>query len=385
MSPEQAQGEPLDPRSDIYALGVVLFELFTGTLPFTADNFAAMLYKKVYEPLQLDSPAAARLPAALTPVIKKALAPVAVDRYPSTRELRAALLEARAQTGADQPDASTTIATKVQNLQDAALVVASPASPDAITSSSARRRWLMTGMTVAAVVLIAIIVRTALPFFQPTSDPIRASTVSTSTPPTASVRSNDSPQAASSAAVPSNETDRSKAAQTILPSTISANPSEREMNLCDDGDAAACVALARAAEATRDFDRAADLYLKACNGRAAAGCTAFGVLYNRGLGVTRDAMQAAMYYERGCALGDMAGCNNLGTVYQFGSIGFRDPAKAAGLYERACSTGHVDGCANLGLLLLDSPGLAPEEQQRARQLLERACAAGIARACGKIR
>ena len=107
MSPEQAQGEPLDPRSDIYALGVVLFELFTGILPFTADNFAAMLYKKVHEPLQLDSPAAARLPAPLKPIIKKALAPAAVDRYPSTRELRAALLEARAQTSADQPDAST--------------------------------------------------------------------------------------------------------------------------------------------------------------------------------------------------------------------------------------------------------------------------------------
>ena len=92
-----------------------------------------------------------------------------------------------------------------------------------------------------------------------------------------------------------------------------------------------------------------------------------------------------MYYERGCALGDMAGCNNLGTVYQFGSIGFRDPAKAAGLYERACSSGHMDGCANLGLLFLDSPGVAPEEKERARQLLQKACAAGIARACGKVR
>ena len=152
MSPEQAQGEPLDPRSDIYALGVVLFELFTGILPFTADNFAAMLYKKVHEPLQLDSRAAARLPAPLTSIIKKALAPAAVDRYPSTRELRAALLEARAQTSADQPDASTTtIAAKVQNLRDAAPVAASPASPDAIISSS-RRRWLMTGVTIAAVV-----------------------------------------------------------------------------------------------------------------------------------------------------------------------------------------------------------------------------------------
>ena len=125
--------------------------------------------------------------------------------------------------------------------------------------------------------------------------------------------------------------------------------------------------------------------VKACNGRAAAGCTGLGVLYNRGFGVTRDAAQAALYYERGCTLGDMSGCNNLGTVYEFGSIGFRDPAKAAGLYERACSNAHMDGCANLGLLLLGTPGAAPQEKARARELLEKACAAGIARACGKVR
>ena len=65
MSPEQAQGEPLDPRSDIYAMGVILFELFTGVLPFDASNFAAMVYKKVHEPLQLDTGPAAT-PSRLT-------------------------------------------------------------------------------------------------------------------------------------------------------------------------------------------------------------------------------------------------------------------------------------------------------------------------------
>lgn len=148
---------------------------------------------------------------------------------------------------------------------------------------------------------------------------------------------------------------------------------------------ASCVALAQAAEATKDFERAAALYLEACTGRAGAGCTGVGVLYNRGLGVTRDAAQAAMYYERGCKLGDMAGCNNLGTLYQFGSMGFRDPAKAAGFYERACANAHMDGCANLALLLLGTSGATPAETARARELLAKACAAGIARACGQVR
>jgi TPR repeat protein len=81
----------------------------------------------------------------------------------------------------------------------------------------------------------------------------------------------------------------------------------------------------------------------------------------------------------------MAGCSNVGTVYQFGSMGFRDPVKAADLYERACSNAHMDGCANLALLLLGTASAAPAEKARARELLDKACAAGIARACSKVK
>ena len=104
-------------------------------------------------------------------------------------------------------------------------------------------------------------------------------------------------------------------------------------------------------------------------------------MYNR---VWRDSRRAAALYSAEHD-GDMSGCNNLGTVYEFGSIGFRNLVKAADLYERACSNAQMDGCANLALLLLRTPGAAPQEQARARELLEQACAAGIARACSKVR
>jgi serine/threonine protein kinase len=382
MSPEQARGEPLDPRSDIYSVGVILFELFTAVLPINADNFAAIIYKKLHEPLTFDTPEAARLPVSLKPIVRKALAAAAADRYASTRELRAALIEARRETPAGETDATTTLGAKVQNLREATPVDAG-AIPSVALVSRVRRTAFFAAAILAAVVLTVIVVRYALPFFQSTASQLGSSPLSTSIPPTASVPVAGISRDASSA-VPSTATPRSNTSPSTTTSVASTAPARTD-NACDKGDAAACVALAEAAEAAKEFDRAADLYRKACDGKAAAACTGFGVLFNRGLGVARDAAQAATYYERGCTLGDMAGCNNLGTLYQFGSIGFRDPVKAAGLYERACTNGQLDGCANLGLLLLDTPGAASQDKTRARELLEKACAAGIARACGRVR
>src|SRR6266852_2775465 len=49
MSPEQCQGGPVDARSDIYALGVMLFEALTGRLPFMGDNYPALAHSHIYE------------------------------------------------------------------------------------------------------------------------------------------------------------------------------------------------------------------------------------------------------------------------------------------------------------------------------------------------
>jgi serine/threonine protein kinase len=157
MSPEQARGEPLDPRSDISSLGVILFELFTGVLPINAANVAAMIHKKLHEPLTFDTAAAARLPVSVTPILRKALAVAAADRYASTRELRAALIEARAETAVADGDAAISLATKALNLRDRA-----PAAPNFTHSSAvspaARRAALVAAAILGGVTLIAIVV-----------------------------------------------------------------------------------------------------------------------------------------------------------------------------------------------------------------------------------
>jgi serine/threonine-protein kinase len=90
MSPEQAQGAKADHRSDIYAAGIVLFELLTGRLPFMSDD----VFKLLDMQIQCPPP---RLPAAvgasedLQACLDAALAKDPARRYQTAQELRTAL------------------------------------------------------------------------------------------------------------------------------------------------------------------------------------------------------------------------------------------------------------------------------------------------------
>jgi HEAT repeat protein/predicted Ser/Thr protein kinase len=87
MSPEQARGQRLDFRSDIYALGIVLFELLTGELPFKGPTPLDTLLKHVQEPPPLEG----RVPPVVIPILQKALAKDPRERYASCRGLVADL------------------------------------------------------------------------------------------------------------------------------------------------------------------------------------------------------------------------------------------------------------------------------------------------------
>jgi hypothetical protein len=91
LSPEQARGDRTDPRTDIYSLGIVIFELFTGDVPFRGDTPLATAFKHVNEAPPLDGPRAAALPAPVVAVLKKALAKDPNDRHADVRALLADL------------------------------------------------------------------------------------------------------------------------------------------------------------------------------------------------------------------------------------------------------------------------------------------------------
>jgi serine/threonine-protein kinase len=81
MAPEQGLGQPGDGRSDIYSLGVMLYEMATGRLPFDADTPLAVVMKHIHDPLPLPRLVTPDLPESLERVILRALAKDPADRY----------------------------------------------------------------------------------------------------------------------------------------------------------------------------------------------------------------------------------------------------------------------------------------------------------------
>lgn len=92
MAPEQASGEQVGPGADLYAVGVILYELLTGRLPFPGDNPVQVMYRHVNEVPQAPRMLNRSVPIAVEAVVLKALAKEPENRFPDARTMREALL-----------------------------------------------------------------------------------------------------------------------------------------------------------------------------------------------------------------------------------------------------------------------------------------------------
>ena len=87
LAPEQIRGEEAGPQSDVYAFGIMLFEMLSGSRPFADETLATLVYKHLNEPLPMIDHDALNLPPAFNAIIQRATAKLPEDRYPDAMAL----------------------------------------------------------------------------------------------------------------------------------------------------------------------------------------------------------------------------------------------------------------------------------------------------------
>ncbi|MGY1807572.1 Stk1 family PASTA domain-containing Ser/Thr kinase [Blastococcus sp. SYSU D00669] len=156
LSPEQARGESVDARSDVYSVGCLLYELVTGAPPFTGDSPVSVAYQHVREDPRLPSSINPAVPPELDAILLKAMSKNPANRYQSAADMRNDLLRALAGQRVE--------ATPVMNdAEKTTLLAATPGGPGAPgdddwdgdpEAARRKRRNRIVAIVAAAVVLI---------------------------------------------------------------------------------------------------------------------------------------------------------------------------------------------------------------------------------------
>ncbi|HEY5957483.1 MAG TPA: serine/threonine-protein kinase, partial [Polyangiaceae bacterium] len=145
MSPEQSAGSAVDHRGDVYSLGIMMYELATGRVPFDADNFLGILSQHMYKapaPIRKTVPSAQDIPPGLEAIILKCLSKRQDQRYQSMDELVADLDRV---TNGDDPIAVSELAQRTEefSIPDDYFQVGETNADGMPASATRRHHWLL--------------------------------------------------------------------------------------------------------------------------------------------------------------------------------------------------------------------------------------------------
>jgi serine/threonine protein kinase len=189
ISPEQAQAGPVDQRSDIYSLGIILYELVTGRVPYVADTPLAVILKHVSDPLPLPSLVKSDIAPAIEQVILKALAKNPNDRFATTAEFVAAWKRALREmdTLAREPEQLRTVISPPSTPRSPQ--IQTPRSPVSTTQTGTKPSAPATGLVIGCVAILCLALAAGGVFFfgarllgQPSPEPPTQVLVPTAVP-----------------------------------------------------------------------------------------------------------------------------------------------------------------------------------------------------------
>jgi len=426
MSPEQLQGKTLDGRSDIFAVGVMLFEALTSVLPFAANDTGAAITNTLFRQPPSLSNFLANYPKELDDVMGKCLAKDPAERFQAAGELA---------------DRLTQVQQEIRNAQSAPTVIQTSPLPSNSTAELCRMLdamrekqvatieeergrtesgplppphpvisplqfihepkrasrnfpgwvWGVLGAFIVVAVFSAgrlIVLGPQLPLIstttsqpQPTPTPTPAPLPRTVVQPkpvfpapekVADVKP-PSPQP-----VPKPVPEPTPASQPWPdpkpgPAPV---PEPKPSILVSNQDTDTIESRAEAFYKQKNYAQAAPLFDQACTEGRSKSCGYLAHMNAHAEGFRQGESLTEARYSWACDGGDANACNNLGVMYDSGKEGVaQDYSQAAALFSRACDSGSAAGCADLGDSFRFGKGVE-KDTEKARQLLKKGCDMG---------